>query len=212
MPLRCSCGAILPEDARFCHKCGAPQYEEDIARLNAVVEPPPAQPQAVSEQPKQQSRIGFTNGRALRVTLAVAALSLFASALIGSFAPPLILFPIVLAAGFTSVRVYLSLTAEKIKVSGGAILGAMTGLWLYLPAALSAGFNFLFTAQGKDALLKALKNAQTAALVDDPAKLAPILTPVLIVALILIVTIGAASGALGGILAVRWQPRNGPSH
>ncbi len=207
--MRCSCGAILPEDARFCHKCGAPQYEEDIARMNAVEAPPPAAAAVPAPaQPTVPSRVGFSNGRAVRITLAVAALSFLASSIIGSFAPPIILFPIVLAAGFTSARVYRSLTSEILTASGGAILGAMTGLWLYLPAAISAGFSYFFTTQGKEMLVKALKNAQTAQLIDDPTKL----VPVLILALILFVFIGAASGALGGILAVRWQPRNTPSH
>src|SRR5258708_21315931 len=42
MPDFCSCGAQLPEDARFCHKCGKPQREE------IVVEPPPAPPAAAA--------------------------------------------------------------------------------------------------------------------------------------------------------------------
>ena len=31
--MQCNCGATLPQDARFCHKCGKPQYESDIVRL-----------------------------------------------------------------------------------------------------------------------------------------------------------------------------------
>ncbi len=202
MPLRCSCGATLPEDARFCHKCGKPQFEEDIARMNAFVEAQPAPPAPTpTAQFKAPSRIGFSNARAVRITLAVAALSLLAIAIIASVAPPL-LFPILVAAGFTSVRVYLSRTAEKLTPSGGAALGAMTWLWLYLLEALSTAF-IIFTAQGRE-VVKALKNPELAQLVDDPAKLVP--------TLILFLLIGTVSGALGGILAVRWQPRNGPSH
>ena len=93
MPLRCSCGAILPEDARFCHKCGSPQYQEDIERLNSAPEPAP-----ILQMPtpvvafRPPSRISFTNGRAVRITMAVAAFSLLAIALIANIAPPL-LFP-----------------------------------------------------------------------------------------------------------------------
>ena len=203
MPLRCSCGALLPEDARFCHKCGKPQYEEDIARLNAAEAPSPsplpvAQP-VVSAQPP--SRIGFKNRRAVRITLAVAGFSLLAISIIANLAPPL-LFPILVGAGFTSVRVYLSRTAENLTASGGAALGAMTWLWLYLLEAIGTAF-VVFTAQGRE-IVKALKSPELAQLVDDPQKLVP--------TLILFLVIGAVSGAVGGVLAVRWQPRNGPSH
>ncbi len=199
--MRCSCGAVLPEDARFCHKCGKPQYEEDIARLNAVEAPAPvpaAQPAATAQPP---SRIGFGNRRAVRITLAVAGFSLLAISIIANLAPPL-LFPILVAAGFTSVRVYLSRTAENLTASGGAALGAMTWLWLYLLEALGTAF-VVFTAQGRE-IVKALKSPELAQLVDDPEKL--------VSTLILFLVIGAVSGAVGGVLAVRWQPRNGPSH
>lgn len=199
--MRCSCGAVLPEDARFCHKCGKPQYEEDIARLNAAEAPvvvPAAQPAASAPPP---SRIGFGNRRAVRITLAVAGFSLLAISIIANLAPPL-LFPILVAAGFTSVRVYLSRTAENLTASGGAALGAMTWLWLYLLEALGTAF-VVFTAQGRE-IVKALKSPELAQLVDDPQKL--------VSTLILFLVIGAVSGAVGGVLAVRWQPRNGPSH
>jgi hypothetical protein len=203
VPLRCSCGAVLPEDARFCHKCGQPQYEEDIARMNAQETPAPivasvTQPSANLQPP---ARIGFSNRRAVRITLTVAGFSLLAISIIANLAPPL-LFPILVAAGFTSVRVYLSRTAENLTASGGAALGAMTWLWLYLLEALGTAF-VVFTAQGRE-IVKALKSPELAQLIDDPQKLVP--------TLILFLVIGAVSGAVGGVLAVRWQPRNGPSH
>ncbi len=199
--MRCSCGAVLPEDARFCHKCGKPQYEEDIARMNAAETPslvPVAPPITISQPP---SRIGFSNRRAVRITLAVAGFSLLAISIIANLAPPL-LFPILVAAGFTSVRVYLSRTAENLTTSGGAALGAMTWLWLYLLEAIGTAF-VVFTAQGRE-IVKALKSPELAQLIDDPQKLVP--------TLILFLVVGAVSGAVGGVLAVRWQPRNGPSH
>jgi len=170
--------------------------------MNAYAEPPPpptASPaQAAAFRPP--SRIGFTNIRAVGITLSMATLSLFAIMLVFSFAPTLII-PILVAAGFASVRIYLSWTAESITASAGAALGAMTWLWLYLLWALAAGYA-IFTAQGRD-MIKAL-NPQSSQILDDPAKLVP--------TFIILLLIGTVSSALGGILAVRWQPRNGPSH
>ena len=199
--MRCSCGAILPEDARFCHKCGSPQYQEDIDRMNASTQEPataaPAPPPVVVAL-RAPSRIGFTNGRAVRITMAVAAFSLLAIALIANIAPPL-LFPLLVGAGFTSVRVYTSRTTEALTPSGGAALGAMTWLWLYLLEASGTAL-VIFTAQGRE-IVKTLKNPELAQFIDDPAKLVP--------TLLIFLLVGTVSGALGGILGVRWQPRNG---
>jgi hypothetical protein len=201
--LRCSCGAVLPEDARFCHKCGAPQYEEDIARINAVETPveTPVPPPAAKFHPP--SPIGFANGRAVRITLAVAGFSLFALSIIASLAPPLV-FPIMVAAGFTSVRVYLSRSAENLTTSGGAALGAMTWLWLFLVEAAGTGFA-MFTAQGREIVKSTLKRPELAQFVDDPHKLLMIVALAMVMALV----IGGVSAAVGGILAVRLQPRDG---
>ncbi len=130
--------------------------------------------------------------------MAVAAFSLLAIALIANIAPPL-LFPLLVAAGFTSVRVYRSRTAETLTPSGGAALGAMTWLWLYLLEATGTAL-VIFTTQGRE-IVKTLKNPDLAQFIDDPAKLIP--------TLLIFLLIGTVSGALGGILGARWQPRNG---
>jgi hypothetical protein len=133
--------------------------------------------------------------------MAVAGFSLVAIALIANIAPPL-LFPLLVGAGFASVRVYTSRTAETVTASGGAFLGAMTWLWLYLLEASGTAL-IIFTAQGRE-VVRTLKNPELAQLIDDPTKLIPTLLVFLLV--------GTVSGALGGILGVRWQPRSGPSH
>jgi hypothetical protein len=133
--------------------------------------------------------------------MAVAGFSLLAIALIANVAPPL-LFPMLVGAGFASVRVYSSRTTETLTPSGGAALGAMTWLWLYLLEATGIGL-IIFTAQGRE-IVRTLKNPELAALINDPGKLVP--------TLLVFLLIGTISGAIGGILGVRWQPRSGPSH
>jgi len=146
---RCTCGAVLPDDARFCHKCGKPQYEEDIARL-AAQEAPPA-PVPLSERPRIpiSSGISFRNSRAVLISLVVAALAFFASLLATMLWAPL--FPIVLcAAGFVAARLYRSDAAEPLTAGAGARLGWMTGLWLFLIVALlcTIAAVYLSTPQG----------------------------------------------------------------
>ena len=132
---RCTCGAILPEDARFCHKCGKPQYEEDIARLN-VQEPvsAPVVPPIASVQTTQNG-VSFRNSRAVWITFAVAAVTLVAMIALGFLFPPL--FPIVLcAAGFVATRLYNQKANQPLTAAAAARLGWMTGLWLFLAVAI----------------------------------------------------------------------------
>ena len=208
MPLRCTCGANLPEDARFCHKCGKPQYEEDIARLNAAASPveESAAPPLAAPALAPAAPIGFSNRRAVRITLSVAGFSLFALSVFASVAPALV-FLIMFAAGFASVRVYLRRTAENLTASGGAALGAMTWLWLYLVEAIGTLFA-LFTVQGREIVKNAMKRPELAQFVDDPQKFVLVVVAAMIIALV----IGTASAAFGGIVAVRLQPRGGSSH
>jgi hypothetical protein len=145
---RCTCGAILPEDARFCHKCGKPQYEEDIARLSA--QEPASVPAAPAAQPSRPATgISFRNSRAVLISLVVAALAFFASLLATMLWAPL--FPIVLcAAGFIAARLYRTDAAEPLTPGAGARLGWMTGLWLFLIVALLCivAAVYLSTPQG----------------------------------------------------------------
>jgi hypothetical protein len=147
---RCTCGAVLPEDARFCHKCGKPQYEEDIARLAAHEVRP-----AVLVEPSKRaslsgpSGISFRNSRAVLISLVVAALAFFASLLATFVWAPL--FPFVLcAAGFIAARMYRKEAVEPLSTAAGARLGWMTGLWLFLIVAVlcTMAALYLSTAQG----------------------------------------------------------------
>jgi len=83
LPEYCTCGAQLPPDARFCHKCGKPQYDypaiED-ERVEPV--PPPAVAAAPVVQPPLE--ISFHNRLAVRIgflaaLMAVLAIHAFAS-------------------------------------------------------------------------------------------------------------------------------------
>ncbi|HZS57438.1 MAG TPA: zinc ribbon domain-containing protein [Bryobacteraceae bacterium] len=132
---RCTCGAILPDDARFCHKCGKPQYEEDVARLAAQEMTPAGVRPSVPPPLPTPSGVSFRNSRAVWITFFVAAVTLFAMIALGFLFPPL--FPIVLcAAGFAATRLYNQKAKQPLSTAGGARLGWMTGLWLFLAVAV----------------------------------------------------------------------------
>ena len=126
MPEHCTCGALLPPDARFCHKCGKPQYDypepEPIAAPVIVAPAKPAIPP-----------IGFRNRTAVNVCLFT---TLAAFLVIAFPLPPLIavirLFVCFVAAGYFAVYVYKRRTGQPITVRAGARLGWMTGMFSFV--------------------------------------------------------------------------------
>ena len=147
MPSRCTCGAVLPDDARFCHKCGKPQFEENAAPINSQqsseAAQAPLEPSAQSQTP--QTGISFKNSRAVVISLVVAAGALVCFFPIALLAPPL--FPIFLCAvGFVAVRVYKGRSAESLSTSAGARLGWMTGLWIFVVFAVLLALSAVMVA------------------------------------------------------------------
>ncbi len=144
MQERCTCGAVLPEDARFCHKCGKPQLEEDVARLNALESAAASTPTPVPPA-RSGPGISFRNSRAVLISLLVATGTLFGVAVLGLVLPALV--PIFLCgAGFVAVRLYKGHSAEALSTAAGARLGWMTGLWLFLVVFLLCAVSALYVS------------------------------------------------------------------
>ena len=102
------------EDARLCHKCGKPQYEEDIVRLSAHDSAPASVPPAIQVTSAKLSRIGFRNPRAVGITLTMAALSLVALSVVAQIGVPPLGLLILCAAGFSAARLYRNRSAEPL--------------------------------------------------------------------------------------------------
>jgi uncharacterized membrane protein len=122
VPEYCTCGAQLPPDARFCHKCGKPQREEDVpVEEEPVVLPILPTPVAVEPPP-----ISFRNATAVRVALATGIPMFLLSAVAGPLA---LAVPVV--GGFFAVYLYRRRTGEKITVLAGARLGWISGIIVF---------------------------------------------------------------------------------
>jgi lysylphosphatidylglycerol synthetase-like protein (DUF2156 family) len=126
VPEFCTCGAQLPPDARFCHRCGRPLFESPVPETDEqpVVEIPRV------ALPPRPPEISFHNGLAVRIALIVSILALLVSALSG----PLVFLPILwmLAAGFTSVYLYRRRTGQRLSTLSGARMGWITGLFAFV--------------------------------------------------------------------------------
>ncbi len=130
MPETCTCGAVLPPDARFCHKCGKPQREEPVIPI--AEEPLPAQ----AVMPAAPPDIGFHNALAVRVGLLAGSLGFLASSLPLN---PAIRFAFLLGAGTFAVYLYGRRSGQPLEVRGGVKMGWITGLFCFII------FTILFT-------------------------------------------------------------------
>jgi hypothetical protein len=132
VPEFCTCGAQLPPDARFCHKCGKPQYDYMPAVEEAEPEPAP-QPPAPSVLPqvvRLTTDIGFHNGLAVRIGFIAAMGAVMISLFPIPF--PFVRLPIAfLAAGFLAVFLYSRRTGQTLSIRSGARMGWITGIFSF---------------------------------------------------------------------------------
>ncbi len=129
MPDYCSCGAQLPADALFCHKCGKPQRELMPAAPTIEPEAAPlptpgnAAPVFAAPTARYAMPMSFRNPAAARTALFVG----IAGGLISNLLP-LISW---LAAGFFAVFFYRRRTHDRLNVAAGMRLGWLTGLIMF---------------------------------------------------------------------------------
>lgn len=124
IPDSCSCGALLPPDALFCHKCGKPQRELFAAGEEVHVPEVPVPPVVTAFPVAAPAPVtaNFGNPTAVRVSVLAAMLSL-----------PLCWIPVIsvavfIAAGTVAVYLYVRRTGQRIDWRNGLRIGWMTGL------------------------------------------------------------------------------------
>jgi len=122
MPEFCSCGAQLPEDARFCHKCGKPLQAEarDLEIPAVIIQSAPPLPKPVPS---------FHHPVAVRIGLFVSCIAtLLCLVLPYGF---VIWLP---AAGFVAVYLFSRRTGQSLSVRNGARMGWIAGVLSFLIA------------------------------------------------------------------------------
>src|ERR1700733_10161849 len=195
MPETCTCGAQLPPDSLFCHKCGKPQREiAEPEILTPAVSAPAAGAPAPSlvAAPRFAMPVSFRNPVALRISLLVGF-----GAMLFSFLP-IVNF---LAAGFFAVFFYRRKTHNLLNVGAGLHLGWITGLVMFTM------WGVLFMAEGLSGKLNGVVQEQIKNLpaANDPylqqvaqfMASGPGLVIVLAIAFVFITCVSMAGGALG---------------
>jgi hypothetical protein len=127
VPERCTCGAQLPDDALFCHKCGKPQRDliEPEPVVESVVEAPPPIPVSA---PTPLPNIGFRNGQVVRIALLAGFLSILIW-LIGAGIAPALLPLWTILGGMLTAFLYKLITKQRLSAIAGARLGWISGIF-----------------------------------------------------------------------------------
>jgi len=129
VPEFCTCGAQLPEDARFCHKCGKPQREEDAAAeqrqvaeafVAAITAPPPPLPEPLP--------VSLRNSVTMSTALMAAGVTLLLSLILGPFGLGVLAL---IAGGISSVFLYRQRTGQVLTVMSGMRLGWIAGIFVF---------------------------------------------------------------------------------
>jgi len=199
MPEICTCGAQLPPDARFCHKCGKPQRKEIVVEpVEAFV---PQQPPLIEVAPLQA--LSFRNPIALRVGLLAAALLCLLMMIPGVNYAAVVWW---LGAGYFSVWIYKRRTGQRLNVRGGARMGWITGVISCALLTLLFAFFMLAIRQmgGLDAIKDGLKDLtfqqasvdEALKMLQDPSRM----LRSLIATFIMLTLTCTAGGALGAKL------------
>ncbi|MEX2263344.1 MAG: zinc ribbon domain-containing protein [Bryobacteraceae bacterium] len=196
MPEFCTCGAQLPPDALFCHRCGKPQ--RDLP--GAAVEIPAAEARAPVEAPAP-APLNFHNAVAVRVGFLAASLAAFLSTL------PWINLGFViwwLAAGFYAVHLYRRRTGQLLTVRSGARLGWITGVLTFViftvvfTLSLMLGdFAGMLRQRVSDMSAQDRQMQQAAEILASPTGLAVFMLLFLFFMFVFVTVICTAGGALG---------------
>jgi hypothetical protein len=205
MPEFCTCGAQLPPDALFCHKCGKPQrdlvapeiqvnaFSTGASQVLAEVPSSPPKPQPLP--------LNFRNPIAVRIAVVAA---------VGATLL-LVLLPLNwIGAGFVAVYLYCRKTGFRLDVASGVKIGWITGLIAYcfyaivvtarlLPDALSGNLGKALLEQMKNSALQDPAKIQEAAkmVADNPGMVIFLLLGMLFV---VVTCLSMAGGALGAKL------------
>jgi hypothetical protein len=188
MPEFCSCGAQLPPDALFCHKCGKAQREIVVPE---TIEPPEVVAPAVVARP-EAAVMNFHNPVAIRIALAAAAV-----ATLLSFVPYLNW----LGAGFFAVFFYRRRTGHMLNMESGVRMGWMTGVITFAMLALLLTVSLVFfnAAGGIAAVQAEFKNAVDPRVLEALKHLqsGPEIASLLVQLFVFTTLLSMAGGALG---------------
>lgn len=209
VPDFCTCGAELVPGARFCHKCGKPQFE-----WHPPDEPREEPPRELEPAPAEVD-ISFKNRTAVRIGLAMAVLaSVLISLPIPMYVNVVWMLMWLVAAGFLAVYVYERRTGQGLSVRKGARMGWITGVFCFSIATIFFTITMVAIARrgGLAEFYRQQLGAQTSAraeveqlleILEQPAGAATLIFFTLLVLFCLFTLLPTLGGAMGAKLLER---------
>ncbi len=200
---KCTCGAILVENARFCHRCGRPVRELTTAEQEEIApEPPPTPVAATVVVPLPPMPIGFGNPIALRVAFLMSlGIMLIEMLPVVNY----LFFVWWLLAGWGGVKMYRRLTGWRLSVTAGARLGFLTGLFAFVSMAVVFSLTMV-SSSGRDVLDQMVKqDPRMSEFINNPTALGAMLLMVMVMVFAMVTGLCAAGGALGAKYAAPEQ-------
>ena len=205
VPEFCTCGAQLPPDARFCHKCGKPQY--DYPGLESADAPPvPVEVPILTPGPLAQLpvEIGFHNRLAVRVGFIAALAAVFLFMVPVPFPFLRLLLPFI-AGGFFAVFLYSRRTGQMLSIRSGARMGWITGVFSFTMVSVVFAFAMV-EVSNRGGLAKFLQSQMpandarmdaVAQALNDPASVAVMVLLSLAMLFVVLTALPIIGGALG---------------
>ena len=202
VPELCTCGAELPPDARFCHKCAKPQRDEPlVAEVEQPAPPPPTPPRL---PPAPPAPIGFHNPLAVRAGFMTGMLASFFSLEL-FYASPLWL----VAAGFLGVYLYQRRSGEALTMNNGARIGWITGLFSFIAFTVLTTVDTIAAIQSGEYAKLVKSNPvlqQQQRILETPGLLALGVVFALTVLFVVFTALAIAGGVLGAKLLGKDRP------
>jgi hypothetical protein len=207
VPESCTCGAQLPPDARFCHKCGKPQY--DYPGVEEPEAPPPlVEVASVPQAPFVQlsGEISFHNRLAVRIGFIAAMGAVMIS--VFPIPWPFVRLPVAfLAAGFLAVYLYSRRTGQTLSIRSGARMGWITGIFSFtLVSILFTVAIVALSSQGdiaKQVLSQLPANDARADMIQQAFSSPALILGVVVLYLVLFFIIFTALPIIGGALGAK---------
>jgi len=217
----CTCGAKLPEDARFCHRCARPVREDDPILLppepdeETAVGPADSgvEAQAASDAPVTlPAEVSFSSPLAVRVGFLTASLVQLVVMLIAMIhAVPLL--PFVLAAGGAyAVVLFCRRSGRTLSITEGARMGWISGVFGFVISTVLSTAGLVASGRGivnlleenlKTARLDSDTTAKAMELIRDPQILVVFIVLMLLFNFLLVAVVSSLGGALGARLTRR---------